>query len=110
MSGGIACNCSERYEPLTVPEASNRPPRLWRVTAYRCNHSAFNGYHKTPSRYSAIKCLRCGAHWRTKAPYADRLPAIAVDEVEISSGYTGHKAAMEARGRTACGDSGEYVG
>lgn len=32
-----------------------------------CNHSAFNGYHYTPSDYSSIRCMTCGWHWRTKA-------------------------------------------
>ena len=101
MSGGKACSCEEKREPLTASaDKPNRPGRLWRVVQYRCNHSAFNGWKHTHSRYSAMTCLRCGAHWRTKAPYADALPKIAKDEHNISSGYAGHAAAMEARGRT----------
>ena len=44
------------------------------VVNRRCNYSAFNGYHRTPSRYSGLVCLNCGAMWRTKAKYVDRLP------------------------------------
>ena len=46
----------------------------WRVVDYHCNHSAFNGYHRTPSDYSSICCLACGRYWRTKAKYVDGLP------------------------------------
>lgn len=45
----------------------------WRIVDYRCNYSAFNGYHKTPSDYSRIRCLDCGHHWRTNASYVDEL-------------------------------------
>ena len=38
-----------------------------------CNHSAFNGYHYTPSDYSAVRCVVCGNIWRTKASYVSRL-------------------------------------
>jgi hypothetical protein len=101
MSGGKACDCSEKQEPLAPAEGSNRPGRLWRVVQYRCNHSAFNGYHLTHSDYSAITCIRCGAHWRTKAPYADRLPMLdRANERDISAGYAAHTRAMEDRGRT----------
>ena len=100
MSGGIACQCSERVEPITVPEGTNRPARLWRVLQRRCNHSAFNGYHQTPSEYSTIQCLRCGNAWRTKAEYVWSLKDRAEDERNIITGYEGHALAMEARGRT----------
>jgi len=55
MSQGVACTCKSR--------------RYWRVTQYRCNHSAFNGYKWTPSEYSEVRCLRCGSNWRTRAGY-----------------------------------------
>jgi hypothetical protein len=32
-----------------------------------CNHSAFNGYHRTPSRYSGVRCDDCLWPWRTLA-------------------------------------------
>jgi hypothetical protein len=99
MSGGQSCKCEERSEPLT--STTNRPGRLWRVVDWRCNHSAFNGWHHTPSRYSAIMCLRCGSHWRTKAPYADTLTHLdRHTELNISYGYASHARAMEDRGRT----------
>lgn len=49
MSGGVACCCSERKEPLGDPldSTQNRPARLWRVMQRQCNHSAFNGRHYT---------------------------------------------------------------
>ena len=60
---GTACRCGNRD--------------AWRVVHYRCNYSAFNGYHYTPSDYSAVGCLTglggCGARWRTKAQYVNYL-------------------------------------
>lgn len=46
----------------------------WVVVARKCNHSAFNGYHWTPSEYSGVKCTDCGRYWRTTAAYVARLP------------------------------------
>lgn len=48
----------------------------WVVAQYRCNYSAFNGYHRTPSDYSLVRCTVAGCNkaWRTKAAYVDRLP------------------------------------
>lgn len=61
---GVRCGCGHRDH--------------WRVTMYRHNRSAFNGYHYTPSDYSEILCDRddggCGAFWRTKAQYVETLP------------------------------------
>jgi hypothetical protein len=101
MSGGNACKCLERLEPIIVPAGSNRPGRLWRVVQYKCNHSAFNGYHYTSSDYSSLTCLRCGTTWRTKAPYVDDLRQFDREkEMSTSSGYSGHAAAMAEWGRT----------
>lgn len=47
----------------------------WEILQYRCNHSAFNGYHHTPSDYSQLRCNLCGRVWRTKADYVDRMVA-----------------------------------
>ena len=99
MSAGTHYKCSENDEPYFQPAGVNRPARLWRVVQYRCNHSAFNGYHTTPSDYSSITCLRCGADWRTKASYVAALQMIAEDEKWVGHGYQGHEAAMETRGR-----------
>lgn len=46
------------------------------VVRYKCNYSAFNGYHYTPSDYSEVRCTRpnCGGFWRTKSAYVDTLP------------------------------------
>lgn len=53
----------------------------WAVTQRRCNHSAFNGYHRTPSAYSEVRCGKCRARWRTRAAYVATLPD-AGDEPE----------------------------
>jgi hypothetical protein len=66
MSGGPACSCGDR--------------RRWRVRDYRCNYSAFNGYHRTPSDYSSVMCLGCSRSWRTKAAYVDGLPNLSEKE------------------------------
>ncbi|NIT79608.1 MAG: hypothetical protein GWN58_33160 [Anaerolineae bacterium] len=66
MSGGPVCSCPERQKPITE--------RKWRVTQRYCNHSAFNGYHWTPSDYSEVRCMECRMSWRTKAKYVDLLP------------------------------------
>jgi hypothetical protein len=62
MSGGVACRC--------------KPPNraLWVVIQRNCNHSAFNGYRRTWSRYSAVHCRGCIGIWRTTAAYVDDLP------------------------------------
>ena len=46
----------------------------WRVHTRRANYSAFNGYHWTPSAYSALHCTNCGHCWRSKAKYVDKIP------------------------------------
>lgn len=65
MSSGRACRTREHRA-------------FWRVVARNSNHSAFNGYHKTFSDYSAILCVEklggCGAGWRTRAAYVYELP------------------------------------
>lgn len=47
---------------------------FWAVIHRLCNFSAFNGYHRTPSDYSLIRCHGCGRTWRTKAAYVAELP------------------------------------
>lgn len=46
----------------------------WEVLVRKANYSAFNGYHRTRSDYSCVRCMFCGAVWRTKAGYVDSLP------------------------------------
>ena len=46
----------------------------WVVVARNANYSAFNGYHRTWSRYSALRCTYCGRCWRTAANYVRHLP------------------------------------
>lgn len=65
MGMGPACQCYERRKPIGE--------RNWRIMQYRCNHSAFNGYHETYSEWSAIVCNTCYAYWRTKADYVDHV-------------------------------------
>lgn len=64
MSGGYSCECT----------AEVRLHRMWRVLHREHNHSAFNGYHYTPSAYSEVRCDNCGRRWRTKALYVRTLP------------------------------------
>jgi len=65
MSQGISCKCGEHAKPVAQ--------RNWIVLQRRCNHSAFNGYHWTPSDYSCVQCHECGTCWRTKADYVSIL-------------------------------------
>ena len=65
MSGGDACKCEERKKPVK--------DRNWEIRQYMCNHSAFSGYHRTPSDYSGLRCKSCRAVWRTKADYVYEL-------------------------------------
>lgn len=58
MSQGRAC-----YDP------GDHRPSAWFVLLRKGNRSAFNGGRLTPSAYSTVKCLRCGAVWRTRAAY-----------------------------------------
>jgi hypothetical protein len=51
-------------------------PGIWRVVQLRCNHSLFNGGRYTPSAYSEVRCIICGARWRTKAAYVDSLKLV----------------------------------
>lgn len=65
MAVSFSCRCDERSKP---PDQ-----RSWGVIARRCNYSTFNGGRYTPSDYSEIVCLSCGAIGRTKAKYVDQL-------------------------------------
>lgn len=67
MSGGISCKCAGHR---------TRAFRLanWVIVQWRSNRSAFNGYRRTSSDYSEIRCNQCGTFWRTKAGYVDDLP------------------------------------
>lgn len=72
MSGGDACQCPERKKPVKE--------RNWVVRQYMCNHSAFNGYHYTPSDWSSINCRECRHVWRTKAAYVFQLEHVPYGE------------------------------
>lgn len=58
MSGGTVCHCKDKDRM-----------KNWVVVHYKCNHSAFNGYKRTPSDYSLLRCRVCCSVWRTKADY-----------------------------------------
>lgn len=62
MSGGAVCRNPE-----------HRAGGHWLVIDREANHSAFNGYHWTPSKYSAVRCFECRAIWRTTAKYVATL-------------------------------------
>ena len=65
MAVSFSCKCPERKKPVA--------DRNWVVGQRKCNHSAFSGYHYTPSEWSEVWCLSCGTHGRTKASYVDEL-------------------------------------
>lgn len=66
MSSGRMCICPK--------DKDHGERKNWRVIQYCCNHSAFNGYHRTFSDYSTVWCDKCRQAWRTKAAYVDELP------------------------------------
>ncbi len=65
MSVSFGCKCPERQKPIK--------DRNWVVFQRYCNHSAFSGYHRTPSDYSSVGCNTCGTWGRTKAAYVAQL-------------------------------------
>lgn len=66
-------------------DKSHRPK--WVVVHRLCNYSAFSGYRRTRSDYSAVRCLVCGRFWRTKAAYVRTLPdATGDDSYRLVSG------------------------
>jgi len=98
LSGGIACQCPEKDEPLLDNPGANRPARAWRIRQYRHNNSTFHGGYQS-SEYSGITCLRCGATWRTKAAYVDLLQYISRDEEYWYSDRSSYEAVMKRLGR-----------
>lgn len=67
----MACQCSERLRPLSLPEGSNDRPRQWCLLLYK---ETCNG---RDSEYSRVSCRVCGAFWKTRAVYAGELPICA---------------------------------
>jgi hypothetical protein len=82
MSGGQVCCCRGYRLAKSKDDKKYWQQKYWRVTDFRCNHSAFNGYHWTASDYSAVTCLCCGRFWRTKADYADVVLIIKGNELK----------------------------
>lgn len=90
MSCSFNCKCGERKKPIAE--------RRWRIIQYMCNHSAFNGYHRTPSDYSTVVCDApgCTGCGRTKANYVFELMALgkhgstpekaAINEAKVKAG------------------------
>lgn len=72
MSVSFNCGSSSAFMDQTKTcQERSRPvrERNWVVLQRLCNHSAFNGYHYTPSDYSTVRCMTCNAVGRTKADY-----------------------------------------
>ena len=72
------CQCPH---PAPVSYRRGPLPAQWRVLHRRCNYSVFNGYHHTPSDYSALVCMFCRRRWRSKGDYVFRVPDITQDEL-----------------------------
>jgi hypothetical protein len=65
---------SRGYSPKDFAcKDKDHKPR-WVVIVRQANYSAFNGYRRTPSDYSLVKCRTCDRHWRTRAAYVAGLP------------------------------------
>lgn len=65
---------TRRLGPRRCPGAMlgcKQAPVEVRVITFQANHSAFNGYHRTPSDYSLVQAKCCGSFWRTKAAYVE---------------------------------------
>lgn len=81
MSGGISCKCHKtEHTPPMTEEKWRECQSFWRVVNRRCNYSAFNGYQRTYSAYSALRCLRCGSAWRSKALYVSVIKDMLAEE------------------------------
>lgn len=68
-------------QPCTCPGIRSEKMKNWFVIQRRCNHSAFNGYHYTPSDYSTVACSGPGSHGsgctmilRSKSKFVSSLP------------------------------------
>lgn len=74
-SRSAARQIAEQFRGPAVPPYSSRCGSTQiEVVQLKCNHSAFNGYHETPSDYSGVICLDCGHFWRTKSDAVFKLP------------------------------------
>lgn len=69
------------YDPREADKLCQRSHReWWRVVQRNCNYSAFNGYRRTWSAYSGLRCISCGRWWRTNAGYVVKVPTIKQGE------------------------------
>jgi hypothetical protein len=80
------CNCPAFHDAGSAASKQKYREQHWRITQYKCNHSAFNGYHYTPSDYSAIICLKCRQRWRTTAAYVGGLSGVTDKDLGITRG------------------------
>lgn len=64
MSGGTACTCKHSADDRT---------KFLVVIQRMCNHSAFNGGHRTHSAWSSIYCTKCQKLWRSKGFFVNTL-------------------------------------
>jgi hypothetical protein len=83
MGGDVTCRC--------------RPRRVL-VINRKCNYSAFNGYHRTPSDYSCVQCQCCGHVWRTKAAWVDAMPDGVMIEGNLPTACTHGRAWIRCTG------------
>ena len=60
---------------MTACKKADHKP-YWYVVQRNYNQSAFNGYRRTPSSYSLVRCSApgCQGVWRTRAAYVPNLP------------------------------------
>jgi hypothetical protein len=74
-SRSAARQIAEQFRgPATPPFSARCNSTDIEVVQLKCNHSAFSGYHETPSDYSGVRCRTCGHHWRTKSDLVFNLP------------------------------------
>jgi len=92
FAGRKQCRC-----PRWSYGFDQRPLRDWVIVQRNENRSSFNGseWHyqegygysrRAESAWSHVLCLTCGAHWRTKANYVQRLPDLAEDKRKLCYG------------------------
>ncbi|WP_411140272.1 hypothetical protein [Streptomyces sp. x-80] len=72
-------------------DKSHRP--AWRVVVRNANYSAFNGYRRAPSPYSLLRCLECGAAWRTKAAYVTSIQDADMQPTALRESAAAHEEA-----------------
>ena len=59
----MTCQCAERTKPVR--------DRNWKIVSYKCVY--FEVLDWVASAYSSLKCLSCGAEWRTNTNYVEKI-------------------------------------